>query len=174
MDEIWKDIEGYGGTFQVSNLGRIKTFNYKNTGCENILKPKKHNRGYLQIQLIKGNQNKTYMIHRLVAQAFVPNPSNLLYVNHRDEDKQNNAADNLEWCSSSYNTLYSMKLHPERKRKISVDRNINQCDLDGNVLRTWENARTIHVQTGMSDWSIAECCRGKRHTAYGYKWQYAN
>ncbi len=173
MEEIWKNIEGYGGTFQVSNLGRVKTFNYMNSGTERVLKPKKHNKGYLQIQLIKGRKNKTFTIHRLVAEAFIPNPDKLPYVNHKDENKQNNNVNNLEWCSSSYNALYSMNLHPDRKRKPTYYQKINQLDLNGNVVRTWENARSIFIQTGMSDWSIAECCRGKRHTAYGYKWQYA-
>lgn len=180
--EIWKDIEGYNGRFQVSNLGRIKTFNYKNTGVEKILKPKKHSKGYLHIQLMSGELNKTFTIHRLVAEAFIPNPENLPCVNHKDENKTNNNVDNLEWCDRKYNNNYSMKLHPERfvNKKSSdvykrrLDLRVNQFDLNGNLIKTWDNSRTIQNETGMSDWSISECCRNKRHTAYGYIWQYAN
>lgn len=180
--EIWKDIEGYGGTFQVSNLGRVKTFNYRNSGKEKVLKPKKHNKGYLQVQLMKGEQNKMFTIHRLVAQAFLPNPQNLPCVNHKDEDKTNNNVENLEWCDRSYNVRYSMDLHPERiaNRKNSprygkrMGLKVNQYNKNGELIKTWDNSRTIQNQTGMSDWSIAECCRGKRHTAYGYIWQYAD
>lgn len=180
--EIWKDIEGYGGTFQVSNLGRVKTFNYRNTGVEKVLKPKKHNKGYLQVQLMKGDMNKMFTIHRLVAQAFIPNPDNLPFVNHKDENKTNNCVDNLEWCDRLYNVRYSLDLHPERNTQVKhyqknhrrLDRKINQYDKQGNLIKTWDNSRTIQNETKMSDWSISECCRGNRHTAYGYIWQYAN
>lgn len=180
--EVWKDVKGFGGTFQVSNFGRIKTFNYRNSGKEMILKPKKHNKGYLQVQLIKGNINKTYTIHRLVAEAFIPNPNNYPCVNHKDEDKTNNNADNLEWCDSKYNVRYSMNLHPERKLKPRnyvknigrLDMQIDQFDLNGNFVMRWKNSRTIFLETGMSDWSISECCRGNRRTAYGYVWRYAD
>ena len=169
--EIWKDIEGFEGEFQVSNLGRIKSFNYHGQGKEGILKPKKHNKGYLQIQLMCGGKDRTFTIHRLVAKAFVPNPNNYPIVNHKDEDRQNNNADNLEWCNNSYNVLYSRRLHPI-KHKHSAK--VNQYDLNGNLIKTWDDARTVFNETGMSDWCILECCRGNRHTAYGYKWQYAN
>lgn len=173
MEEIWKDIEGYGGTFQVSNLGRVKTLNYQHRGIERVLKPKKHNKGYLQIQLIKGDINKTFTIHRLVAEAFIPNPNNLPYVNHKDEDKTNNNADNLEWCDSKYNVRYSMNLHPERKLN-RLDMQIDQFDSKGNFVMRWKNSRTIFLETGMSDWAISEVCRGNRHKAYGFIWRYAN
>lgn len=184
MKEIWKDIEGYDGTFQVSNLGRVKTFNYQHRGIERVLKPKKHNKGYLQIQLQKGDKNKTFTIHRLVAKAFIPNPNNLELINHKDENKQNNCVDNLEWCDRSYNARYSMLRHPERishrhyksGRKVECRLNfkIHQFDMDGNFIREWENSRTIFKETGMSDWAISEVCRGNRHKAYGFIWRYAN
>ena len=108
--EIWKDIKGYEGLYQVSNLGRIKSFNYMNTGKEKIKTPtlqKKHpmkQGGYLQTTLYKNNQSKTVVVHRLVAEAFIPNPDNLPQVNHKDHDKTNNCVDNLEWCTAKYHS----------------------------------------------------------------------
>lgn len=186
MEEVWKDIKGYEGFYMISNQGRVKSLNYMNKEYEQVLKPKKHNKGYLQVQLKKGG-DKTFTIHRLVAQTFLPNPLNLPFVNHKDENRQNNCVENLEWCDCSYNTKYSLKLHPERCgsgtrkarsstnniTKLSVLR-VNQYDLNGNYIKTWDNARTIFRETKMSDWAISECCRDKRKSAYGYIWQYAN
>lgn len=174
--EIWKDIAGYEGYYKVSNLGRVKSLNYRNKGYEQILKPKKHNKGYLQIQLM-GNGNKTFTIHRLVANAFLENPNNYPCVNHKDENKLNNHVDNLEWCDMKYNANYSISLHPNRNAKRHgrlCERKINQYDKQGKLIKTWENSRNIFLETGMSNWSISECCRGNRKTAYGFIWRYAN
>ena len=110
MEEIWKDIKGYEGLYQVSNLGRVKSFNYMNTGKEKIKTPtlqKKYTMkqgGYLQTTLYKNNKSKTVLVHRLVAEAFIPNPDNLPQVNHKDYNKTNNCVENLEWCSAKYNS----------------------------------------------------------------------
>lgn len=178
MKEIWKDIQGYEGFYMVSNKGRVKSLNYKNSGHEQILKPKKHNFGYLQVQL-NSVENKTFTIHRLVAQAFIPNPLNLPLVNHKDENKQNNCVENLEWCDNSYNVRYSLGLHirngcGKRREGKLYQLKVNQYDLNGNYIKTWDNARSVFIETKMSDWCISECCRGNRKKAYGYTWQYAN
>lgn len=175
MEEVWKDIEGYEGIYQVSNLGNVKSLNYVRMGIEKVLKPKKHNKGYLQVQLT-AKKDKTFTIHRLVAKAFIPNPDNLPLINHKDENKQNNRAENLEWCNYSYNSMYSRKLHPERAKRSFIlgDLKINQYSKEGELLKTWDNSRQIFVETKMSDWAISECCRGNRKSAYGYIWQYAN
>ena len=102
MTEIWKNIEGYEGKYQVSNLGQVKSM----IGQEKVLHPKKHRNGYLQIGLHKDKKRKTMYIHRLVAQAFIPNPENLQQVNHKDENPSNNSMDNLEWCTAKYNMNY--------------------------------------------------------------------
>jgi len=183
MEEIWKDIEGYEGFYQVSNLGNVKSLNYAHRGYQKNLVPKCNNSGRLWVELIKYGARKPMLIHRLVAMAFIPNPCNLPQINHKDENPKNNAVDNLEWCTNKYNVQYTVDRHPEwfrrggnpgRERNSKYHRMpINQFDKNGNLIKQWANARTIFVQTGMSDWSIAECCRGKRHTAYGFKWQYA-
>lgn len=109
MEEIWKDIKGYEGKYQVSNLGRIKVLNYKRSGQEHIMATK-NNKGYCEIRLAKDGKRKDFIVHRLVAQAFIPNPNNLPQVNHIDENKTNNCVNNLEWCTQAYNNSYGTRL----------------------------------------------------------------
>ena len=104
LNEIWKDIENYENMYQISNMGRIRRI-YKN-GNIKILKQDITKRGYCRISLSKNQKHKHYQIHRLVAKVFIPNPNNYPIVNHKDENPLNNNADNLEWCTYSYNTSY--------------------------------------------------------------------
>lgn len=114
--EIWKPVVGYEGLYEVSNLGRIKSINLYAHKEPVILSTSQRKDGYLNIHLSKNNICKTYTVHRVVALAFIPNPNNLEMINHKDENRANNRVENLEWCSRKYNQLYSIKLHPERKR----------------------------------------------------------
>lgn len=122
-EEIWKDIEGYEGLYQISNLGNVRSVQhivtisdpkrnrtYTKTFPEQFRKTCYDPKGYVQINLKKGKVNKRYRVHRLVALAFIPNPSNLPQVNHKDEDKSNNRVDNLEWCTNEYNSKYGTRL----------------------------------------------------------------
>ena len=115
MEEIWKDIQGYEGLYRVSNLGRVKSFH---KAKEHILSPGKDKDGYFQVQLYKNGINKMRKVHRLVAQAFISNPNNLPQINHKDENKQNNNVDNLEWCTNEYNHNYgtAVKRAAEKRR----------------------------------------------------------
>ena len=99
MEEIWKDIDGYEGLYQVSNLGRVKSFNYNRTGKEMNLKPVNtcNGFGYLYVNLNKNGKTRLFYIHRLVAKAFLENPDHKSDVNHKDENKTNNCVENLEW-----------------------------------------------------------------------------
>lgn len=172
--EIWKDIEEFEGLYQVSNLGNVRSLNYRRTkGKIKNLIPKKNNSGRLWVELRNEKGKKNFLIHRLVGNAFIPNPNNLPQINHIDENPLNNCVNNLEWCTGEYNIKYSLRLHPKRK-KITQTRKIIQRDKNGCIIRVWDNAHSIFLETRMSDWSIAECCRGNRHTAYGYTWQYAD
>ena len=116
MQEIWKDIKNYEGCYQVSNLGRVrsltrkvKTFNGVRTSNGQLLKPLKTNTGYYRVDLKQNQKDKYMSIHRLVAEAFIPNPNNYPIINHKDNNPQNNCVDNLEWCTQSYNVKYAYK-----------------------------------------------------------------
>ncbi len=118
--EIWKHIAGYEGLYWVSNLGRVKN-------AEKVLKLTPNKKGYQRVGLHKNGKIKTVYVHRLVAEAFVPNNNNLPQVNHKDENKSNNNADNLEWCTSLYNNTYGDKNERanETKRQRGLCSNLN-------------------------------------------------
>lgn len=113
MNEIWKDVKGYEGLYQVSNLGRVKSLDRIDRKGRlrkgRILKPSSNGRGYLNVCLTVDNIPHTIKVHRLVAEAFISNPDNLPQVNHKDEIKTNNHADNLEWCTAEYNSNYGSR-----------------------------------------------------------------
>lgn len=101
--EIWKSIFGYEGFYEVSNLGNIKSLNYHNTKQEKILKPKRDKDGYLLIILSKNNKQRTFKIHRLVAEAFIPNTENKPQVDHKNKERDDNRVENLQWLTASEN-----------------------------------------------------------------------
>lgn len=116
--EIWKDIEGYEGLYQVSNMGNVKSLNYKRSGKERLLKPRKNKLGYMFVGLYKDNKPKNFRVHRLVAMTFLENPNNLSCVNHKDENPSNNHVDNLEFCTHEYNMNYgTIKERKSKKMK---------------------------------------------------------
>ncbi len=109
MEEIWENIEDYEGLYQVSNLGRIKRISKATcTFAGRILKNSRHNRGYQTVDLSKNGVWKKYTVHRLVAKAFIPNPDNKPEVNHKDSNRSNNVASNLEWATSSENSIHAI------------------------------------------------------------------
>ena len=123
--EIWKDIKGYEGLYQVSNFGRVKSLTkYHKTkkgyfSKERILKLIRNERGYLLVGLCKNWKKQKVFVHRLVAETFIPNPNNLPQVNHINEfEKDNNSIDNLEWCTCKYNCNYGTR-NKRIKEKIT-------------------------------------------------------
>ena len=158
--EEWRDVVGAEKYYEVSNLGKIRN---KITG--DILKPSKSG-GYFHIELRYGI-NKDCLIHRLVAQAFIPNPFNLSCVNHKDENKLNNRADNLEWCTYQYNNKYGAGALKRNQRII-------QYDLSGNALKIWESMKEAAETLGIEWQGISACCRNKSKSCGGYAWTYAN
>lgn len=172
MKEVWKDINGYEGKYEISNLGRIRSL--KNNCGNNrkeplILKQSTDKRGYLRVGLSKNNKQKLFLMHRLVAQAFIPNLKNLPQVNHKDENKQNNNVINLEWCNNKYNINYGT-----RKEKISekFGRKILQFDLNGNFISEWNGTCKASRELKINEGNIWECCNKKRKTAGKYFWKY--
>lgn len=178
-EEIWKDIEGYEGLYQVSNMGRVKSLERKAKNGMRIkerIKKVKLRKGYYALELSDVNGNKkTYNVHRLVAQAFLPNPDNLQCINHRDENTLNNMVDNLEWCTHKYNVNYGTCIERRSKKCINGKRarKINQLTLDREFIREWASAREVQRQLGFSQAHISKCCNGKYRQSYGFIWEYA-
>ena len=158
-------MNGYEKDYQISNYGRVKSLKRKK---ELILKPIPHYKGYCTIALSKHNKQKHYFIHRLVAIAFIPNPKNLPEINHKDENKQNNYVNNLEWCSRKYNMHYN-GLDKKRNSKKVI-----QYDKKGNLIKEWECIMEIERQLKINNSNICQCCKGNYKTAGGYIWKYKN
>ena len=169
-EEFWKDIVGYEGLYQVSNFGRVKsadrTDRYGREFKGKILTPCTDNLGYLHLGLQHDGKRKTVRVHRLVAEAFIPNTNNCKYINHKDENKQNNCVGNLEWCDTKYNINYGR--HNEKVAK-SHCKKVYCVELD----KEFKSAKSAAAQLNLSDSNIAKCCKGKYKTTGGYHWKYA-
>ena len=172
--EEWRDIKGYEGKYMVSNLGRVKSLNYSNTGKEGILNARDNGKGYLRVILWKDGKDKKYRINRLVAQAFIPNPDNLPEVNHKDEDKTNNRVENLEWCDRSYNVNYGTR-NKKAGKKIAEKRSkpVFSVNKESGLIMWWQSASEAEKCTGIDHSSISKCCKGKKKSIGGYYWFYA-
>ena len=181
MQEIWKDIKGYEGYYQVSNLGRVKSLNYNHTSKEKILSPAINKKGYYVVSL-----SETTYVHKLVAETFLPNPDNLPCVNHKDENKQNNVVwinedgsidfekTNLEWCTYKYNINYGTSVKRASIKKINGKKakTVLQYDLEGNLIKEWPSVNEIERTLGFRTGNICSCCNGCYKQAYGYIWKY--
>ena len=168
MKEEWRDIKGFERKYMVSNLGRVKSLNYRMTGKERIFKGKDNGHGYLQVKLYKDGKGKWYLVHVIVAQAFCENPKGYNEVNHKDENKYNNCMDNLEYCSRLYNVNYGTRTEKTCKPVFSVDK-------ETGLIMWWQSAMEASRQTGIAQSSITKCCQGKKYkSAGGYVWFYAD
>ena len=168
--EYWKPVVGYEGLYMVSNFGRVKSIKF---GKEIILKSRKDRYGYLQLNLWKNNKLKRCRIHRLVAEAFLPNPHNYPCVNHKDEDKTNNNVDNLEWCTHKYNSNYGTAIQRRSQKRINGKRSkkVYQYTLDGQFVREWDSIRECG-RNGFNPTCICMCCKGKQKYHRGFIWKY--
>lgn len=184
MEEIWKDIKGYEGLYQVSNLGRVKHLEFARpnplTGGvsitkERILKQRLTPFGYHAVLLSKNGKKQWHFVHRLVAEAFIsnPDPDNLPIINHKDENKVNNCVDNLEWCDHLYNSNYGTRNKRLSKTKTNNTYNTKPvlCVETGII---YPSIREAARQTNIPNAHISACCLNKPHykTAGGYHWRH--
>ena len=165
-EEIWLAIKDFSN-YEISSWGRVKSLNYMRTGKEKIMSPRKSGNGHLKVSLYKDKKEYNFLVHRLVAEAFIPNPENLLEVNHKDEDKTNNSVDNLEWCDRKYNCNYGTS-----KKRISKGNSIPVCQytMDGKLLKVWNSATEAEYNLNIGH--ISECCKGSYKSTGGSKWRY--
>lgn len=174
MEEIWKPIEGYDGRYEISTLGRIKSY-VQDTKNGKIKIGNVGKKGYLSYLLYDSNGNKKwYKMHRLVAEAFIDNPDNLPQVNHKDEDKQNNCVDNLEWCTNKYNSTYGTKLDRVAQANRccpTTSKKVYSVDEDGNI-EYFDSIGDAGRRTGNHHANIVSVLKGKRNHCGNRKWFY--
>ena len=170
--EIWREVEGYEGLYAVSNYGNVK-----NIKRNHILHLRPQSNGYFSVLLYKNGASKNYMIHRLVAQAFCLKEQGKDFVNHKDENKKNNMAENLEWCTREYNSNYGTvgeRIKAKRGHNSRQKRCVGQYSINGELIQTCESIAIAAKITGTARTSIWECCNYKHKTANGYIWKYIN
>ena len=169
--EVWRDIEGYEGLYQVSDQGRVKSLGRKWRKSERILNPVVRHDGYVVVGLYSGGKPKTFKVHRLVCEAFHENPDNKPQVNHINEIKTDNRACNLEWCTAEENTNFGTRT--ERSGKAQ-SKPVAQYAQDGELIKIWQSTREVERQTGFRHGYICQSANGKRKQAYGFIWKYVS
>ena len=158
--EIWKPIEGFEGLYEISNIGRVKSIGTYNTCKRGIMSPMIDPDGYLHVRLYNNGISKDIAVHRLVAVAFISNPNNYRYVNHKDENTQNNKVSNLEWCTNSYNLIYS------KGKKVA------QYTKEGEFIKDFNCVADASREYNIPTTNISKCCKGKRCSAGNFIWRY--
>ena len=168
--EIWKTIPEFPN-YQVSNKGNVKSLNYLRTGKEKILKPFKNKDGYLQVYLHKNGKRKFMLVHRLVAITFIPNTNNFPQVNHRNEIKEDNRVENLEFCDARYNVNYGTRNERDSKTQTNHPKKSKQVKcLETGII--YPSIMEIERRLGFEHQSISDCCNGKRNICGGYHWEF--
>ena len=192
MLEIWRtavyDGEIYEGLYQVSNLGRFKNLNYRNTGKAELLNPGTNKDGYLQVCLSKNGEYKMCLFHRLIAETFLPNPENKPYINHKiegDKGKKinmvifnedgtvNKERTTIEWVTSKENNDYGTRNERVAKANTNGIRSkpVLQLSLTGDLIREWPSVGECG-RNGFNKGAVAACCRGEKPQYKGFRWEY--
>lgn len=176
-EEIWKDIPGWEGLYQVSTMGNIVSLNYNHTGLRKPRIARIDKGGYSYVTLYRNGTTKTMKVHRLVAITFIPNPNNLPQINHRDENKLNNNIENLEWCDFSYNNKYG-----SRPRKVldaykrngcsKAERPVVKIDKSGTIIEEFISISEAARAVGVRRESLRDAVLGKSKTCADYIWKY--
>ena len=196
IKEQWKtavyDGEIYEGLYKISNLGRILSLNYRNTGKSKLMTPRKRKDGYFQVKLWKNRKKKYCLVHRLVAETFLPNPENKPEVNHKIEGKKgktmnmvifnedetiNKERTTIEWVTRKENNNYATR--NERAGKAiskaltngKQSKTVLQYTLDGEFIREWESTQECG-RNGFNQSLVAACCRGERKSHKGFRFMY--
>lgn len=183
--ETWRDVAGYEGEYQVSDAGRVKSLSRELTDRlgrkrkmkEKVLSPGRERGGYQNVFLCSSNGQRNMKVHRLVAEAFVPNPDDKPMVNHIDGDKNNNAASNLEWVTRIENTDHAIRAglvnHSENAKKATI---VNRRPVvvlkNGEVIGLFPSVASAAKFTGADIPNICACCRGRKKKAKGYEYRY--
>jgi len=193
MQEIWKDVNGYEGLYQVSNLGRVKRLSRTIRHSEGntslikgkLISPKTEKDGYVRVSLSNSGRKKTHNIHRLVCFSFIKNPNNKPDVNHINGIKSDNSLSNLEWCTKSENMRHAIEsgLHTQigkSHHRYGKHGSENPCskpvvryDLDMNFISRYDNIKIASESLGIFAQNISATCRGNQNTAGGFKWRHA-
>ena len=195
---VWKDVVGYEGLYQVNNIGEVRSVDRLVNCCggertvgARVLKQSRVHYGYPAVRLCRNNICKTFLVHRLVAEAFIPNPNKLPCINHKDANPKNNCIDNLEWCTHKYNSNYPIckerqhnamlhryeedpdfleqckqrldKFHKLRCKKVC------QIDLRGNLIKIWDSTAST-LSGGFIPNDVGQCANGKRKTHRKFVW----
>lgn len=192
MLEIWRtaiyDGEIYEGLYQVSNLGRFKNLNYRNTGKAELLNPGTNKDGYLQVCLSKNGEYKMCLVHRLIAETFLPNPENKPQVNHKIEGKKgkkinmvifnedgtvNKERTTIEWVTPKENNDYGTRNERVAKANTNGIRSkpVLQLSLTGELIREWPSVGECG-RNGFNKGAVAACCRGEKPQYKGFRWEY--
>ena len=195
MVEIWKDIKGYEGLFQISSKGRVKSLNYRKSGKEGFLSIYIMNTGYPATHLCRNGEQKVALIHRLVAEAFIPNPENKPEVDHINCDRKDFRIENLRWVTSKENsnnpitlnnhwskqgfasplkgkTGFISPLKGKTGKNHYLSKKVLQMDKHGNIIKLWDALMDVHRELGFDCGKLSACCLGKRKTHKGFKWMY--
>ena len=177
--EIWKDIEGYEGYYQISSMGNVK-----NVKTNKLLLGDVNRVGYKRV-ILCSPVKKRFFVHRLVAYHFVDGYQDELVVNHKDGNKTNNCVDNLEWATSKENIIHSYKNklqipkkgkeHPLYRRygkENKTSKKVNQYDLQGDFIKTWDSIMDVERILNINNGNISSCCNGKKRMAGGFIWRH--
>lgn len=180
--EEWRDIKNFEGIYQVSNLGRIKSMTrvitysngVKHLTKGKVIKPILDTYGYYRITLYKNGKAYQRLWHRVVAEAFVPNPNNFSEINHKNEVRTDNRVENLEWCTKGYNNNYG---NHNSNLSLSKRKSIYQIDDSNNVIKKWNSINEALEGLGLpqnNHGNISACLHGRIKHAYGYRWEFVN